>query len=76
MKPIELRLVRLERERAGNRAAQSYVVRVPAEAIGDADAVRAAIEEHWRVTGRTGWVVVAPAATTQREWLARYGRPA
>ena len=73
MKPIELRLVRLERERAANRATQSYVVRVPAEAMGDSDAVRTAIEEHRRVTGRAGWVVVAPAAMTKSEWLARYG---
>ena len=61
---------------AGNRATQSYDVRVPHGAMGDADAVRAAIEEHWRVTGRTGWVVLAPAAMTKSEWLARYGRPA
>jgi hypothetical protein len=74
MKPIELRLVRLERERAANRATQSYVVRVPAEAMDDDDAVRAAIEEHWRVTGRMGWVVLAPAEMTQSEWLACYGR--
>ena len=69
MKPIELRLVRLERERAANRATQSYVVRVPAEAMGDSDAVRTAIEEHRRVTPRAGWAVVAPAAMTKSEWL-------
>jgi hypothetical protein len=56
MKVIELRLARLERE--GSRTPASYVVRLPADALHDDEAVRAAIAAHQRQTGWMGPVVL------------------
>ena len=69
VRALALRVARLEGAATG--LAPSYVVRVPAEAMGDADAKRAAIAEHRRCTGWTGPVVLAPARMTQSEWVAR-----
>ena len=71
MKLLERRLVRLEAADTG--AAPSYVVRLPSEAMGDDEAVRAAIAEHRRCTGWTGPVMLAPARMTQAEWVACFG---
>jgi hypothetical protein len=72
MKVIELRLARLER--SGAKAPTSYVVRVPADAVHDDEAVRAAIADHQRRTGWMGPVLLVEPEMTQSEWLARYGR--
>ena len=72
MRALALRVARLEGAVTG--LAPSYdVVRVPAEAMGDAPAKRAAIAEHRRCTGWTGPVVLLPARMTLTEWVARYG---
>jgi hypothetical protein len=66
------RLVRLEGAVAGS--APSYVVKMPADAMDDAKAVRAAIADHQRRTGYAGVVVLAPAWMTQSEcWPAMAG---
>lgn len=57
------RLARLEH--AGTSRNCSYVVPLPAEAMTDAEAVRAAIEEHRRYGG----VVAAPTEMTVDEWV-------
>ena len=49
------------------------MVRLPGEAIGDDEAVRAAIAEHRRSTGWMGPVILAPARMTQAEWVACFG---
>ena len=72
MTALERRVVRLEGIVAGPPS--SYVVFVEPEALGDAEAVCAAIAEHRR---RTGWkrpVMVLPPVLTTAEWLRRYGR--
>jgi hypothetical protein len=56
-------LVRLEGAVAGS--APSYVVKMPADAMDDAKAVRAAIADHQRRTGYAGVVVLAPAWMTK-----------
>ncbi len=71
MRALALRVARLEGAATGSVA--SYVVRVAPDAMGDAEAVRAAIAEHRRYTGWTGPVMLAPARMTQAEWLAHYG---
>jgi hypothetical protein len=72
VRTLELRLVRLER--AGSVAAASYAVRLPADAMHDDEAVRAAIADHQRRTGWMGPVLLAEPEMTEAEWLARYGR--
>jgi hypothetical protein len=72
VRALERRLVRLEGAVAG--PAPSFVVWVPPDALGDAEAVRAAIAEHRHRTGWRGAVMVLPPRMTQDEWLARYGR--
>ena len=71
VKPLERRLVRLEGAVTG--VASRYMVRLPGEAIGDDEAVRAAIAEHRRSTGWMGPVILAPARMTQAEWVACFG---
>ena len=75
MTTLERRVVRLEGIVATPAPSPSYVVWVPSEAIGAAEAVRAAISEHQRRTGYQGAVMVLPTLMTKAEWLARYGRP-
>jgi hypothetical protein len=67
------KLVRLNGAAVG--AAPSYVVRMPADAIRDDEAVRAAIADHQRRTGWMGPVVLAEPEMSEAEWLARFGRP-
>ena len=74
MNGIERRLARLERAGTGTRRNHNYVVRLPAEAMGDREAVRAAIEEHRQRTGYAGAVAVMPNRVTVDEWIALYGR--
>lgn len=72
MKAIGLRLTRLER--AGGGPAASCVARLPIEAMGDEEAVLAAIAEHRRRTGYAGAIVLACSKMTKDEWIARYGQ--
>ena len=72
MKVIELRLARLERGASRERPA-SYAVTVSVDAIGNDEAIRAAIAEHRRRTGYAGAVLVVPQSMTETEWLARHG---
>jgi hypothetical protein len=74
VRALALRVARLEGAVAGTAPSPSYVVSLPPEALGDDEAVRAAISEHRRRTGWTKAVVVMPHALTTAEWSARYGR--
>jgi hypothetical protein len=74
MTTLERRVVRLEGAVAGPAPPPSYVVWVPPEVIGDAQAVGAAISEHQLRTGHPGAVMVLPPPMTKAEWLARYDR--
>ena len=64
------RLTALEGRR---RPTASYVVLLPAELLGDCEAVHAAIAEHRR-TGWEGPVILAPEELTLDEWAAHQGK--
>jgi hypothetical protein len=68
MTALERRVVRLEDAVAGPAPSPSYVVWVPSEAIGDAEAVQAAISEHQRRTGYQGAVMVLPPLMTTAQF--------
>jgi hypothetical protein len=73
MKKLQQRLARLEHSNVV--LSTSYVVRLPAEALGDAEAVSAAITEHQSLSSQTSFVLLAPIKMTMHEWVAHYGRP-
>jgi hypothetical protein len=71
MKKLQQRLARLECSNVV--LSTSYVVRLPAEALGDAEAVSAAIIEHQSLSSQTSFVMLAPIKMPMHEWITHYG---
>ncbi len=70
MKALERRLARLER--ASDKSALSYVVRVVADRIDDDATITKAIAEHRRQTGCTAPIVLIPCRMALEAWVARF----
>lgn len=73
MRALARRVARLESSADRERPA-TYAVRVPADAIGNDEAIEAVIAEHRRQTGYMGAVLIVPPEMTVTDWVARYGR--